>query len=108
MLPASKIEKMRDGFLFGPEHVCPLAATSADPSPAAHDRGFAEQGRLDCERTIARHVAAGVDTLAVEMKRHSAHAGNHFLRRSMLSNESFESVAADGFRFVMRWRVMGR
>jgi hypothetical protein len=70
MLSACKFEKMSHGFLFGPEHVGPLAATLADPPPASHDSGFAKQGRLDRENVIARQVAAGVDALAMEMERH--------------------------------------
>lgn len=67
---------MCHGFLFGREHVGPLAATPADPPPASNDRSFAEQGRSDGEHVIARHVAAGIDAATMEVERYPAHVEN--------------------------------
>ncbi|MBB4201068.1 hypothetical protein GGD83_004899 [Rhodoblastus sphagnicola] len=61
------LEGAPGGVQFGKRHDH-AATRRADPSPASHQRVFAEQSRMHIEFVVAPHVARGVDAFKVERK----------------------------------------
>jgi hypothetical protein len=81
---------------------------AADPAPAAHQRRFGEQRRLDRQDVVARHVLRAVDPLEHEhvqdvrilgllihsskLRRETARASNAYFESIDCADSDFESI----------------
>lgn len=82
-------------------HLHTALAMGADPPPAPHQKHRAEEIRLDAERVEAVDIAGRIDPVEQTWERDIAHARKNRIAPDHPSNESFESVAFEGFMRVM-------
>ncbi len=70
------------------EHLALLSATPSNPSPTANHGHLAEQGGLQRQRIIARHVFRCVDALAIKPEIVECH-GENMTKASALVQRQF-------------------